>query len=104
MVPVLGMAFKRFFFVPQLWLEGSFELVSVRSSVRLSVLPSRSFLGIGPLVFLKLSMVLGVHVFVCVTEADFLKRIFLPKKWGKWANNRPKIGLFEFIGKFSHFF
>ena len=37
--------------------------------------------------FLKLSMVLGPHVFLCVTEPDFLKKIFFPKN----GKNRPKM-------------
>ena len=68
------------------WPEGSYELGSVRPST----LPtsSGSFLGIGSLVFfLKLSMVLGPHVFLCVAEPDFLKKIFFPKN----GKNRPKM-------------
>ena len=61
-----------------------------------SILLSGSFLGSGSLVlFLKISIVLGAHVLLCVTEPDFLKKIFLLKKWGKWT---------KFIGKYSHFF
>ena len=37
---------------------------------------------------------------LCVTVPDFLKIIFLPQKWEKWAKNGPKIAFFEFIGKF----
>ena len=43
---------------PRPWPEGSYEIGSVRPSIRLSV----SFLGIGSLVFFKLSMVLGAHI------------------------------------------
>ena len=51
---------------------------------------------------LKLSMVLEAHVLLCVTGPDFLrvtgpdffKKIFLPQKWGKWAKNGPKPGVF----------
>ena len=53
--------------------------------------------------FLKLSMVLEAYV-LCMTEADFFKKICCPKN----GENRPKIGLkigfFGFIGKFSHQF
>ena len=45
-----------------------------------------SFLGIGSLVFfLKLSMVLGVHVYLCVTEPVFLEKIPIGQKWSKMA-------------------
>ena len=33
--------------------------------------------------FLEISMVTGAHVVLCMTEADFLKIIVLPQKWGK---------------------
>ena len=46
-------------------------------------------------------MMLGTHVLLCVTEPDFLKKIFLPKKWAK---NGQKVEYFKFIGKFSHYF
>ena len=36
-------------------------------------------------------------------EKDFLKKIFLHRKWGKWTKNGQQIGFFKFIGKFSHF-
>ena len=47
-------------------------------------------------------MVLETHMRLCVTEPDFSGKFFLPQKLGKWAQNRPKIGFHEFIGKFSH--
>ena len=40
-------------------------------------------------------MVLESHVKVCVTEPDFLGKIFLPQKLGKWAQNGPKTGFFQ---------
>ena len=45
-------------------------------------------------------MVLEAHVLLCVTEADFFLKKFCPKN----GENGPKIGLFGFIGKFSHLF
>ena len=33
-------------------------------------------------------------------KAGFFEKIFLPRKWGKWA----KIRVFEFIGNFTHWF
>ena len=45
-------------------------------------------------------MVLLVHVMLCMTESDFLKKYFYPRN----GENVPKIGSFEFIGKSSHFF
>ena len=62
------------------------------------------FLGLTHQFFLKLSMVLGAHVLLCVTGPDFFKKIFLSQKWRKWAKNEPKTGFFEFTGKFSHHF
>lgn len=47
---------------------------------------SRSFPGIGLLVFFKLSMMLEAHVVLYVAGPGFLD--FFPKKWGKWAKNR----------------
>ena len=74
---------------PRSWLEGSYELGSVRPSVRkFSWDWLISF-------FLKLGMVLEAHLVLCVTEPDFLKNIFFPK-------SGPEIGFFELIGKFSH--
>ena len=61
---------------------------------------SGSCLGIGLLLFLKLSMMLEDYLVWCLTKSDFLKIIVLPQKWVKWAKNV----FFEFIGKFSHYF
>ena len=52
--------------------------------------------------FLKLSMVLGAHMVLPV--ADFLKKIFLPKKCGKWAKKWTQNRFIKFIGKSSHYF
>ena len=44
-------------------------------------------------------MVLGAHVVLFMTEADFLKIIFCPQN----GENRPTPGFFECIGKFRFF-
>ena len=49
----------------------------------LSILLPKSFLIMAHWFFLELSMVLGVHVVLCVTKQDFLKVISLPKNWSK---------------------
>ena len=46
-------------------------------------------------------MVLESHVKLCVTEPDFPGKFFLPQKSRQWAQNGPKAGGFEFIGKFD---
>ena len=45
-------------------------------------------------------MVLGAHVVLCMTEADFSKKMFCPQD----EENRPSLGFFECIGKFRLFF
>ena len=45
--------------------------------------------------FLKLRMVLGSHILLCMTELDFFKKIFQPQKLGKWAKNRVFLNLLE---------
>ena len=50
--------------------------------------------------FLELNVVLGAHVMLCMTEADFLKIMFCPQN----GENRPSPGFFECIGKSSYFF
>ena len=43
-----------------------------------------SFYGIGSLGFFwELDMVLGAHVVLCMTEPDFLKKMFYLPKWRK---------------------
>ena len=44
------------------------------------------------------------HMKLCVTGLDFLEKIFLPKKLGKWAKNGPRTGFFEYIEKMCHYF
>ena len=92
--PLLLLYFFEKFFGPLavagrvLWIRGwlSFH-PSVLSSFHPSVL-SGSFLGIGSLVFfLKLSVVLGAHMPLCVTARFFLKKFFA-QKLGKWGKNR----------------
>ena len=43
---------------------------------------------------------LETHTNLCVTEPDFLEKIFLPQKLGKWVKNGPKTGFLESIKKF----
>ena len=47
-------------------------------------------------------MGLETHMKLCVTEADFLEKIFLPQKLEKWTQKGPKTGFFEFVGRFGH--
>ena len=35
-------------------------------------------------------------------RAGFSGKFFLPPKLGKWTQNGPKTGFFQFIGKFGH--
>ena len=49
--------------------------------------------------FWELSMVLGVHLVLCMTGPDFLKKMFYPQN----RENRPSPGFFECIGKFNFF-
>ena len=49
--------------------------------------------------FLELNMMLGANVVLCMTEPDFFKIIFCPKN----GENRPSLGFFERIEKFSFF-
>ena len=60
---------------------------------------SKSFLGIGSLVFSETQhSVKGQCVVVRDRAGFFLKKIFLSKN----GKNGPKIGFFEFTGKFCH--
>ena len=45
-------------------------------------------------------MVLETCMMFCMGELDFLGKIFLPQKLGKWTKNGSKTGFFEFIEKF----
>ena len=92
--PLLFLYFFKKFFWPLavagrvLWIRGCLSFhPSVLSSFHPSIL-SGSFLGIGSLVFfLKLSVVLGAHMPLCVTARFFLKKFFA-QKLGKWGKNR----------------
>ena len=50
--------------------------------------------------FLEFKMELGAHVMLCMTAPNFLEIMFCPKN----GENRPSLGFFECIGKFSFFF
>ena len=45
-------------------------------------------------------MVLETLVKSCLTDPEFLEKLFLLQKLRKWANNWPKIGFFDFKEKF----
>ena len=73
------------------------------------ILPSRSFLRIGSLALLETQHgVQGAVVFcACVymwALVDFLKKLFLPLKRGKYVKNWPEIGFLGVFGIFSHNF
>ena len=80
------------FWNPRLWLEGSYDLGSLRPSV----FQPGSFLGIDSLVFFETQH--GARSPCCVVRDS---QIFWKKEN---EENGPKIGFFEFIGKFSHYF
>lgn len=67
-----------------IWVGPSFRL-SILLSVILFLRLSGSFLGFGPLVFLKLSIVSRTNVRLCVTELDFLGKNLL---WTKMTRKR----------------
>ena len=50
--------------------------------------------------FLELKMDLGAHVMLHMAAPNFLEIMFFPKN----GENRPSLGFFECIGKFSFFF
>ena len=60
---------------------------------------SEVFLELALYFFLELSMVLGAHVVLCMTQPDILKIMFCPQN----GENRPSKGFFESIGKFRFF-
>ena len=60
------------------------------------------FLGVVSLVFFNFGMVQETHIKLCVTEQDFLEKVFFPKKIGKMGQKLAKNRFFEFIGKFGH--
>ena len=82
--------------------EGSYEIGSIRLSVLPSVLPSfrlyGCFLGIVPLIFSKFWH--GARIPCEVVRGRFR----FSGKMGKWAQNEPKTGFFQFIGKFGRLF
>ena len=67
---------------PWQYLEGSYEIGSVRPSVLLSILLSRHFPGIISLVFLNFGMVPETHMKFCVAARSSGKKNFAPK-YGK---------------------
>ena len=73
-----------------MWIEEIYQLESICPSFRPSVLPffyREVFLAI--VFFLKLNMLLGVHVVLCLEEPDFLRKKTLSQKTGNmgkiWA-------------------
>ena len=80
---------------PRLWLEGFYELGSVHLSFHPAVFLSGSFLG--SLVFSETQHC--VRSMCCYTRQSW---IFFKKFVPKNGANGPKIGVFEFFGKFSH--
>ena len=49
-------------------------------------------------------MALKLQLQLCVIGPDFLRNFFFPKHWEKWAKNGPKSGIFQFLGRFDHYF
>ena len=47
-------------------------------------------------------MALEFQLKLCVTELHFPGEKLLTPKLGKWAQNGPKTGFFQFIGNFDH--
>ena len=76
--------------------------LSVYPSILPSVLPSESFLGIGSLFFLKLSMVLGAHVLLRLT-ARFFEKTLVAQKMGKIGKKQGFFNLLENLVIFSEF-
>ena len=60
------------------------------------------FLELDHLIFLNFSIVLDTLIKLCMTEPNFLEKLFLIQTLGKCAKNRPKIGFYEFKEKFGH--
>ena len=93
-----------FFLNPWLWPEGSYEVGSVCLSFHPSFSLSISFLRRGSLVFLKLSMVLGAHIKLCVTEWEFFEKIPIRQKWPKMVKNGPKNSVWGLFKKIKSLF
>ena len=76
--------------------EGSYKIGSVCPPVLPSVRKfSRDWLIS---FFLKLSMVLGAHIYLCVTETDFLEKAKMTKNGQKWS----KTWFLDFFKKSRH--
>ena len=89
-----GKSFIWFYWTPGCGWKGA---MNYGLSVRPSVFLFGSFLGIGSLAFSATQRhVRDPHVLLWVTERGFFCR--------KNGENGPKIGLFGFIEKFSHYF
>ena len=84
------------FLLDPLVVAGRVLWIRVCPSLCPSILPSGRFLGIGSLVFSDTQH--GVRGPCCAWQSQiFWKKNFCPK-------NGQKIGVFQFIGKFSHYF
>ena len=84
---------------PRPWTKGSYEL----GSVRLSILPSENFLGIGSLVFSETHH--GVRDPCGVrNRAAFFEKKNLTPKWGKWSKFCPDNGFLNFLENLVIFF
>ena len=84
---------------PRRWTKGSYEL----GSVRLSILPSENFLGIGSLVFSETHH--GVRDPCGVrNRAAFFEKKNLTPKWGKWSKFCPDNGFLNFLENLVIFF
>ena len=67
------------------------------------VILSRHFLGIVSLVFSKFWHGTRIPCKVVRDRAGFSGKIFfLAQKLGKWVQNGPKTGFFQYIGKHGH--
>ena len=71
---------------------------SVRPSARLSFFPL-IFLGLVHFFFLKLCMVLGSHMEMCMTEPNFRGKILFQQNWPIMVKKWPKNGFFGLFRK-----
>ena len=67
------------------------------------LLPVRKF-SWNLLVFQIFGMVLVVHVWLCVTDPGFLRKIPFWQKWSKVVKNGQQMGYFNYFEKFCHYF
>ena len=67
------------------------------------LLPVRKF-SWNLLVFQIFGMVLMVHVWLCVTDPGFLRKIPFWQKWSKVVKNGQQMGYFNYFEKFCHYF